>query len=482
MKKLKLCLLLLILLCIPFPVQAEDDHTTQSLRDYMEQALDDYQIPGATLAVIKDGELVFQESWGVQSDGTPVTEDTLFTIGSVSKPLTSLAIMKLAEEQTLDLDQAINTYIPSFSYDKGAFEKDITIRHLLAHTSGISSYDGLKVAELNLRGEDAISQAVAQLGTVTLRSEPGETHQYSAANYLLLGLIIEEVTNQTFADYMETEVFSELGMSKTVSTYEAASSLGYQPGFQSWFGKPVKSEIFFDDSGAPYGYITSTSNDMVKYVEFLLDGGEELLSASIFAEYISPQIHRKEDMFYGLGWRISENPEDAYYFHGGETPDSRAELFLDPDQNYGFVLLTNKNNYSEVLHTTYMREGIKAIMEGNEVPALPEASYQMQWMSLSLVIIVTLLSGWHLFHHKRKPNIRNKAAGSIGVISIGLSIAFIPVLTYIFGTPWHTIDTYAPETSLLVKLLIGVLAIHGILTLVFIRFKKGGIGFNRKAA
>lgn len=126
----------------------------------MDKAVEEYKIPGVTLAIIKDGELFFQENWGIQSDDTPVTKDTLFTLGSVSKPLTSLAIMKLVEQKDIELDQAIDSYIPSFKYNRNGFENKITIRHLLTHTSGISSYEGLKIAELQLRGKNAINDAV----------------------------------------------------------------------------------------------------------------------------------------------------------------------------------------------------------------------------------------------------------------------------------------------------------------------------------
>ncbi|PFS46836.1 hypothetical protein COK87_29340 [Bacillus thuringiensis] len=240
----------------------------------------------------------------------------MFTLGSVSKPLTSLAIMKLVEQKDIELDQAIDTYISSFKYNRNGFENKITIRHLLTHTSGISSYEGLKIAELKLRGKNAINHAVQKLNNVELNHEPGDVHRYSTANYLLLGKVIENVTNQSFSEFMNHEIYSKLGMNQTVSNFKNASELGYQPGFQSWFGKPIKSENLFDDSGAPYGYISSTANDMTKYIQFLLEG-RDLLSDHYFEIYTSPQVHRREDMYYGLGWRISTEEKDTYFFHGG---------------------------------------------------------------------------------------------------------------------------------------------------------------------
>ncbi|RAS75129.1 serine hydrolase domain-containing protein [Priestia endophytica] len=471
MKKVLLSLLLFTMLVTPLSANAVSNNQTELIKEFMDKAVKEYKIPGASLAIIQDGELLFQGNWGIQSDGTPVTKDILFTLGSVSKPLTSLAIMKLVEQKDIELDQTIDTYVPSFKYNRNGFENKITIRHLLTHTSGISSYEGLKIAELKLRGENAISDAVQKLNNVQLNHEPGDVHQYSAANYLLLGKVIENVTNQSFSEFMNDEIYSKLGMNRTASNFKNAFELGYQPGFQSWLGKPVKSENLFDDSGAPYGYISSTANDMTKYIQFLLDGGD-LLSNHYFKIYTSPQVHRKEDMYYGLGWRISTEEKDAYFFHGGETPDSRAELLINPKKNYGFILLTNKNNFSEVLQTAYMREGIKTIIEGGKLPEIPEANHQMQWITLMVTILLTLLSIWNLFRLKRKNIIRVKLWSMIGLISIIFSIVLIPALSYLFGSPWHTIYYYAPDTAFLIKCLVGVLAGNGFLLFLIIILKK----------
>ncbi|WP_051475529.1 serine hydrolase domain-containing protein [Bacillus sp. J37] len=479
MKKALLSILLFTLFVSPITAIAVSNNQSEHIKVFMDNAIEEYNIPGASLVIIKDGEIAFQENWGVQSDGSPVTNDTLFTLGSVSKPLTSLGIMMLVQQKMIELDQTIDTYIPSFTYKRNGYENNITIRHLLSHTSGISSYEGLKIAELNLRGKDAINDAVQRLNNVELNHEPGEVHQYSAANYLLLGKIIENVSNQSFAEFMNDELFSKLGMNQTVSNDKSASELGYQPGFQSWFGKPIQSENIYDDSGAPYGYISSTSNDMAKFIQFLLKG-EGLLSKQNFETYISPQVSRKEDMYYGLGWRISTKENDPYFFHGGETPDSRSELLVNSEKNYGFILLTNKNNISEVLQTTYMKEGIKAIIENGKLPESPKVTHQMQWMTLLGTILLALLSVWNLFVLKRKSTVRKKVWIVVGLTSILCSIALIPALTYIFGAPWHSINYYAPDIAFLIKCLVGVLACNGFLLLSIIILKNKRLNYTKK--
>ncbi|MGM0851958.1 MAG: serine hydrolase [Bacillota bacterium] len=467
-----LCLFCHIIFSFQFHARAESDNQIELLERFMNESMEEYGIPGASLAIIQEGKLMFQQSWGEQSKGAPVTKDTLFTIGSVSKPLTSLAIMRLVDDKKIELDQEIDHYLHAFHYNRNRFDKKITIRHLLTHSSGITSYDGLEIADRNLRGKNAIDVAVQKLNNVNLSYEPGEVHQYSAANYLLLGKIIENITKQTFSEYMDDEIFSVIGMDRTVSNFEAAKVLGYQPGYQSWFGKPMKSRGFFDDSGAPYGYMVSTTGDMAKFIKFLLEGGGDILSKDSFDTYTSPHYHRKEDMYYGLGWRISTEVDNSYYFHGGETPDSRAELFINPQQDYGFILLTNKNNFSEVLSTVWMRDGIKMIVEEGKSPEVQQLNHHMQWNTLIVVLFLLLLSSWNLYRLIKKPKIKSKVWKFIGVLSILLSIIMVPLIIYLFSSPWNTINLYAPATAILIKVLVGILATNGVLLLLVMYFKK----------
>lgn len=446
---------------MPIPINAASEEQIDLIETYMEQAIENYQIPGATLAIVQSGKIIFQKSWGIQGNDAPVTDDTLFTIGSISKPLTSLAIMKLVDDGEVQLDQDIDAYLPSFEYQLNGFEEKVTVRHLLAHTSGISSYEGLKVSDLNLRDEESISEGVEMLSGVKLNHEPGTVHQYSPANYLLLGKIIENITGQTFSLYMKDEIYTKLGMFHTVSSYKEASKLGYQPGYHSFLGKPIKGKLTFDDSGTPYGYTASTVNDMAKFIQHMLDR-DVLLSSDVFDQYIAPEIHRKEDMYYGLGWRISTNKDDPYIYHGGETPDSRSELYINYKKGYGFILLTNKNDITEVMSTISMKEGLKSIMENGIMPEIQKMSYHMQWIPLILTILLASWLIWNITHLKRKNQASRKAWNLVGILHMLLSIVLIPAVVYINGSPWNAIYHFSFVTAIFILCIVGLLALNGI--------------------
>ena len=153
MKKIVIILFALFLFTPSHTFAVEESNTSNQIKIFMKKALKEYNIPGATLAIVHNGNTIFQDSWGTMSDGSLVSEDTTFLIGSVSKPLTSLAIMVLVEEGKIKLDEPIDTYIPWFTYQTDS-KKLITVRHLLEQTSGISAYDGLKVTDKQNRDKE----------------------------------------------------------------------------------------------------------------------------------------------------------------------------------------------------------------------------------------------------------------------------------------------------------------------------------------
>ena len=157
----KATLFLVCLLLIPFSTFAKTEDTGEIIAKFMEESLDKYQIPGASLAIVEKGKTVYHQQWGTLSNGSTVTADTPFIIGSLSKPITSLAIMMLVEEGKIGLDEPIQTYLPSFTYQSDN-SKSITVLHLLEQTSGVSQFDGLAVTDKERPKEGGIDQAVKE--------------------------------------------------------------------------------------------------------------------------------------------------------------------------------------------------------------------------------------------------------------------------------------------------------------------------------
>lgn len=466
MKKLVICLFVFLLIAPSPALAAEGRDKAQQIETFMQEALKEYHIPGASLAVVHDGQTIFQDSWGTMSDGSAVTEDSTFLIGSVSKPLTSLVIMMLAQDGQIKLDEPIDTYIPWFTYQTVGTES-ITVRHLLEQTSGISAYDGMKVTDQQGRDkEKGITQAVTELSGVQLRRIPGEAYEYNSANYLLLGAIIEGVSNQSFSAFMDTHIFSPLGMNNTTADYESAVDRGFVPGFHSWFGKPVKGDGLYDQSGAPYGYMSSTASDLTKFIKFMLNGGELLKEQSLKQLQSPPENGNR----YGLGWHFPRSG-NKYPYHTGATTEYRSEIFFIPEQDLGAVLLMNKYHELEAVSYLSIMEGIRSIMNG-ENPNLAQLNVSMQWVTLGVVLLLAILSIISLILLRRRTEINKKLWGSMGILSVIVAVGLIPLFTYSMDISWRTVGLFLPDVAFLIQCLIAVLAVHGLLTLLIITVRR----------
>ncbi|UHA71883.1 serine hydrolase domain-containing protein [Paenibacillus sp. 481] len=468
MKKITLVLFIFLLVAPSFAAAAEGHDKTQQINTFMKKALEDYQIPGASLVVVHKGQTIFQDSWGKMSDGSPVTTDTTFLIGSVSKPLTALAVMMLAEDGKIKLDEPIDSYLPSFTYQTDS-TKPITVRHLLEQTSGISAYDGLQVTDQAGRDQkNAITKAVAQLSGVKLRYVPGEVYEYNSANYLLLGALIEQVSKQSFSQFMSTQIFSPLGMNNTSADYVSAVAKGYVPGYESWFGRPIAGDGGYDHAGAPYGYMSSSASDLAKFITFMLKGGPLLTEQGHKQLQMPPADGRR----YGFGWHFPRSGE-KYPYHTGATPEYKSEVFFIPEKELGAVLVTNKYHELEALAYLSMMEGIRSIMNGQN-PELAEMNVNAQWITLGVVLLITMVCVWSLIRLKRKASISKKVWMCTGALSVIVAVGLIPLLTTILDVPWGAVGHFMPDIEFLLYSLIAILAVQGLVTFFFIAGKKGG--------
>jgi CubicO group peptidase (beta-lactamase class C family) len=468
-------IILISLLCyfcfvfLPIEQVSADQETASKLANYIESYLEEYQVPGASVAIVHKGEIFYAESWGVTGENEEsVTEETPFTIGSISKSLTGLAIMKLINENIIELDDSVQKHLPWFTLEDKQAAAQMTIKQLLTQTSGLSTYIGLSLSDKEAEDFGAIQNNVKSLSNVKLTSPLGEKHQYSNANFLILGALIEEVTNQTYAEYMEQNVFLPLGMRNAAANHDLAYQKGYLKGYQSWFGVPRKSAVSYDNGGAPYGYITASAKDMIQYLQFLSQHDfNNFLSEENRKLYITPHIQTGENRYYGLGIRIS-NPDskEEMLWHSGSTPDSHAELFYLPESDWGGVILTNKNNVLEEDGLYYVKTGMINILNGKEPVEIPDNTPIIQLVTL---LFIGLLIGMFIYlfrKNKSKKHLRRSFWRILGIFCLFLAAGFIPALIYGTGSPWNTIRLFSPDIALLSMISVTLLALNGILSVV----------------
>jgi CubicO group peptidase (beta-lactamase class C family) len=295
-------------------------------------------IPGLSLAVSVDGKLVYSESFGFADleERAPVWPTTKFRIGSISKPLTAVALMKLVEAGKIDLDAPVQTYVPSFP-DKGA---PITVRMVAGHLAGIRHY---KDDEFLIgKHYETMTAGLQIFQNDPLVSPPGTKFNYSTYGYDLLGAMIESVTGQSFPAYMQAQVFGPLGLVHTIAD-QNATIIEQRSRF---YDKAKNGEL----ENAPYvdnsfkwsgGGFLSTAEDLLRFGSAMLQPGF-LRADSLKTMFTLQKTTSGEETRYGLGWFVRKPPAgELIYAHSGGSVGGTSQLIIYPESRLVIALVTN---------------------------------------------------------------------------------------------------------------------------------------------
>lgn len=301
----------------------------------VRERMQERNIPGAAVAVIRNGKTTKVKGYGLASleFQVPVTTDTVFEIGSVSKQMTAAGILLLVQDGKIRLDEKISSYLPGTP----DVWSNITVRHLLTHTSGIKSYTGLGGFDLSRRL--SMEQFIKQLAEHPLEFVPGEKNIYSNSGYNLLAYIIETQSGKKYMDLMRERIFRPLGMNRTGDRDPQfiipLRASGYEWRIDRYTGRDGN---LTDLMGA--GSITSTIEDMIKWEAALR--GDALLRPETKREmWTQFTFNNGTRSVYGLGWRISDVRGHKLIGHTGQTAGFGAAIFRYVDQNVTVILLTN---------------------------------------------------------------------------------------------------------------------------------------------
>lgn len=465
-----------LMLCIAHSKVYAQQNIRVTLDIYIEKFLKEHKIPGASVAIVHNRDVFYTKLWGATGESEKkITRKTPFAIGSISKSLTALAIVKLIEDKKIKLEDSVQQHLPSFKLKDTQSTSNITIQHLLTHTSGINTYEGLALSDKQLKSSKALKENVMKLSKVKLNAPPGEEYQYSNANYMILGALIEAVTNETYSSYIEKHVFQPLKMNGAAANKESAYEKGYLTGYQSLFGIPRKSVVSYDNAGAPYGYITANLEDMIQFIMFLNHQDHtRFLKKESMDLYLSPLYKINSEKSYGFGLRTTNiNVSETMVWHSGSTPDARAEMFTLNKSGWAGVILTNKNHVLEETALTVLKKGIISILNGEkpgDIPKnIPFTQIVMSIVTISLIITSIML----MKKYKRKKTCKKQTWLFVGSIFLLLSSILIPLLIYCTNSPWHTIKLFAADVALLASITVILLAVNGLISIfIALRSKK----------
>lgn len=419
------------------------------------EVLDRWPSAGTAAGVVRDGSLQWFLGHGVAdiASRTPITQDTVFRIGSVTKTMTAVAVMQLSEKRLVDLDAPARDHLRSFELvpAKARF-RPVTIRHLLTHTGGIGYLrrwsdvlrPGLGSGDYTRRPVGALADYYR--GGLPVVIEPGTRWVYSNHGFAVLGQIVEDVTGQPFDRYLRQHLFEPLGMqhSDLLRSERVAADLATGYLVRARGLKTVKD---YDIPTAPGGAVSSTARDVASYLAGLLSAGannhgavlEPETVASLFAPHFQPDA-RVPGM--GLGFELNDEGGHRVAAKSGILSGFLAAITLAPDDGIGVFVLTNTGGLNgqgaaEPLATALLRHvlGLPDQAIRTDILARPEV-----WGELS---------GWYGMDPGPLANLFDRlvfGAGAEVVVRRGQlwlrPLSAIPTMRH--GFPLHPEDEHDP--------------------------------------
>jgi len=339
------------------PVYLEGDSTWT-----IETRMKHYHVPGVSIAVINNGKIEWSRTYGVMDEETkqPVTRETLFQAGSISKPVAAYAALKTTEEGKIDLNENVNTYLKTWKLPDNEFTKNkkVTLKHLLSHTGGLTVHGFLGYSpDLPLPTTTQVLDGTPPANSPPVRVDkiPEESFRYSGGGYTIMQQMLVDVEGKPFPEILKEKVLGPLRMNH--STYDQPlqpeqlqlAATGYLPD-----GTMTKGKRHTYPEMAAAGLWT-TAEDLAIFAiniqKTMLGDSGEVLSKAMTEKMLTPFVAD----FIGLGLFINTRNDDVYFGHGGWDEGFSSDMVAHKTKGYGVVILTNSN------HPEFIEELIRSV-------------------------------------------------------------------------------------------------------------------------
>jgi len=330
---------------------------------YVARAARDWQVPGLAIAIVKDDSLVFAKGYGVEELGkpTPATEHTRFAVGSTTKAMTTAALAMLVDEGKLKWDDHVIDILPDFRLQDPYATRELTIRDILTHRTGLPSTDLLWLRQ-DLDGPEMIRR----LRFVTPTSSFRTTWDYQNNVYAIAGEIVAKVSGMPWENFVKTRIFTPLGMNESEPLVAWAQGKPRVATPHDLIRDTVRVvSVRTTDPVASVGSVWSSVSDMSKWMRFILDSGRvgstRLIQPATFAEMVAPEMRapmpqypalrlaRPHFFSYALGWFVQDYQGQTVWMHTGSINGMSAIIGLMPDRRLGVYVLANLD-HAELRH------------------------------------------------------------------------------------------------------------------------------------
>lgn len=408
----------------------EEINIYNDIDTYLEAGVKKAHIPSLSVTIVDKDKALFSQNYGNCKNC-----DTPFFLGSVSKSFTAVCIMQLAEQKKIDLNSAVSAYLPDAAYGN-----EITVRQLLNHTSGLGEHQTLK--NYKIINEQGI-------------------HSYANVNYSLLGKIIETVTGHSYNDYITENLFEPLKLTSSSADFNKSMENGVIDGYTNYWGFHIKSRHKYPLSEnswitVPAGYISSSANDLGKYLQMYLNGGNGIISEqSIDTMFYGDTVCVDGDVpyRYGYGWTVVREPlSEPVLRHSGLIETGTSCVFILPERDIAVAITSGVNDY---FVTNGMQDslgwGVILMLLGDSPNEIADNAYIWSHVRIDLIMIAVLAAAvlslcrlsWYINRVKQdKMLIPALFSILLNLVSAVFILLLIPLS---FATPLWVAKAFVPD-------------------------------------
>ena len=456
MKKGKfLCTVMIVAVILPIIICSSlsvGDATNQidydTVDEYLQSCVESAHIPALSITIVDKDNVLFSSCYGECDDC-----DTPFVLGSVSKSFTAVCVMQLAEQGKVHLGEKISAYLPN-----AADGDRITISQLLNHTGGLGEHQTLENYHIiNKQGE----------------------HHYANVNYSLLGKIIEKVSGLSYEEYVTKNIFEPLNLSHTAATQKESVNNGLINGYTDYWGFQLKRSHKYPTSEnawitAPAGYLSSSTNDLGRYLQMYLNGGEDIISKqSIDKMFYGDTVYVEDDVpfWYGYGWATVKEPlSEPVLRHSGLVETGTSCVFILPESGLGVAITTNVNDYfvtNEMMDS--LGWGVILMLLGESPNEIADNEYLLSHLRIDLIMLavfaVAVLPLCFLPRYRKslKKNKKVRKVITLVIYHLILPIFILLVVPVFFQTPLWVAEAFVPDVFITVVLSSTMLFVTGVI-------------------
>jgi CubicO group peptidase (beta-lactamase class C family) len=316
--------------------------------------------PGFAVVLVDHDRVVFAKACGIESifGGSPFTVDSVCPVGSLTKSFTALAVVQLARRGALDLDAPVVKYLPWFRTSDRERSDQITVRMVLNHTSGLPSLDQWAFEEGST--EQAMEQAIRTFRGRKTSREPGQAFEYSNEGYTVAGLIIHQVTDMSYCDYLQSALFDPLKMERSAADEEGLERLDALTGHSPGIDRAIPGRFAYAAAGVPSGAtLACSARDLGQYLIAMVNHGRvgdvQVIARDALDEMMNPAVDfpcpvsyddggDRSTWHYGLGWMIAEIDGRRLVLHEGDTGLAGSITMIDRDRSLGVCIVRNSSD------------------------------------------------------------------------------------------------------------------------------------------